>query len=90
VAHFVYTEGIGEQSANALVIYPNPVNDKLTLETQETIGTVEIYNLMGALVYSQESCGNKVEINTADWQRGVYFVHMMNDKVSETRKIVKE
>ena len=90
VAHFVYTEGIGEQSANALVIYPNPVNDKLTLEAQEPIGTVEIYNLMGALVYSQENCGNKVEINTADLQRGIYFIHMMNDKVSETRKIVKE
>ena len=90
VAHFVYTEGIDEQSANVLVIYPNPVNDKLTLEAQETIGTVEIYNLMGALVYSQESCGNKVEINIADLQRGVYFIHMMNDKVSETRKFVKE
>ena len=90
VAHFVYTEGIGEQSANALVIYPNPVNDKLTLEAQEPIGTVEIFNLMGALVYSQENCGNKVEINTADLQRGIYFIHMMNDKVSETRKFIKE
>jgi hypothetical protein len=90
VAHFVYTEGIGEQSANALVIYPNPVNDKLTLEAQEAIGTVEIYNLMGAMVYSQENCGNKAEIYIADLQRGVYFVHMMNDKVSETRKFVKE
>ena len=51
---------------------------------------MEIYNLMGALVYSQENCGNKVEINTADWQRGIYFVRMINDKVSETRKFVKE
>ena len=51
---------------------------------------MEIYNLMGALVYSQENCGNKAEINTAELQRGVYFIHMMNDKDSETRKIVKE
>jgi hypothetical protein len=60
------------------------------LEAQEAISTVEIYNLMGALVYSQENCGNKAEINTAELQRGVYFIHMMNDKDSETRKIVKE
>lgn len=90
VAHFVYTEGIGEQSANALVIYPNPVNDKLTLEAQEAIGTVEIYNLMGALVYSHENCGNKVEINIAELQRGIYFVrHISSDGVA-IRQVVKE
>ena len=90
VAHFEYTEGIGEQSANALVIYPNPVNDKLTVEAQEAIGTVEIYNLMGAVVYSQKNCGNKVEVNTTDLQSGIYFIRLMNDKVSETRRFVKE
>ncbi len=90
VAHFVYTEGIGEQSANALVIYPNPVNDKLTLEVQEAIVTVEVYNLMGALVYSQENCGNKVEINTSNLPSGIYYIHLMNDKVSETIRFVKE
>ena len=90
VAHFEYTEGVGEQSANSLVIYPNPVNDKLTVEAQESIGTVEIYNLMGAKVYSQKNCTNKVEINTADLQSGIYFIRMTNDKVSETRRFVKE
>ena len=90
VAHFEYTEGIGEQSANSLVIYPNPVSDKLTVESQDAIGTVEIYNLMGAVVYSQKNCGNKVEINTTDLQSGIYFIRLMNDKVSETRRFVKE
>ena len=90
VAHFIYTEGLGEQSTNALIIYPNPVNDKLTLEAQEPIGTVEIYNLMGALVYSQENCGNNVEINTADWQSGIYFLrHVSSDNVT-TRRFIKK
>ncbi len=90
VANLEYTEGVGEQSANSVIIYPNPVNDKLTVEAQETIGTVEIYNLMGAMVYSQKNCGNKVEINTADLQSGIYFIRLTNDKVSETRRFVKE
>jgi hypothetical protein len=90
VAHFEYTEGVGEQSVHSMVIYPNPVNDKLTIEAQEAIGTVEIYNLMGAVAYSQKKCGNKVEINTADLQSGIYFIRMRNDKVSETRKFIKE
>ena len=73
-----------------MVIYPNPVNDKLTLEAQDAIGTLEIYNLMGALVYSQENCGNKVEINTADLQRGVYFVRYISSDGVAIQRVVKE
>ena len=89
VAHFVYTEGIGEQSAHSLIIYPNPVDDKLTIEAQKAIGTVEIYNLMGALVYSQKNCGNKVEINTADMQSGIYFIHFISSDGVATRRVIK-
>lgn len=90
VAHLMYTEGVDEQSGNKTLIYPNPVNEKLTVEAEEALGTVEIYNLMGALVYSQKECANKVEINTSDLQSGIYFIRMTNDKTSEARRFVKE
>ena len=51
---------------------------------------MEIYNLMGTLVYSQKDCDNKVEINISDLQSGIYFIRLTNDKVSETRRFVKE
>ena len=89
VAHFEHTEGVGELSGSVL-IYPNPVNDKLTVEAQEAIGTVEIYNLMGALMYSQKGCGNMVEINTGNLTAGVYFIRLTNNKVTETRRFVKK
>ena len=89
VANLMYTEGIGEQNGSKILIYPNPINDKLTIEAQEAIGIVEIYNLMGTLVYSQKNCTNKVEINTADLQSGIYFVrHISSDGVS-IRRVVK-
>jgi hypothetical protein len=88
-ANLIYTVGLNELGSNILV-YPNPVNDKLTVEAQEAIGTVEIYNLMGALVYSQKDCGNKVEINTSNLQNGIYFIRLTNDNISETRRFVKE
>ena len=90
VAHLMYTEGVGEQSGNKTLIYPNPVNNKLTIEAEQALGTVEIYNLMGALVYSQKDCANKVEINTSDLTTGIYFIRMTNDKTSEARRFVKE
>ena len=90
VANLIYTVGVGEQTGNNITLYPNPVNDKLTIEAEATLGTVEIYNLMGALVYSQKGCTNKVEINTSDLQSGIYFIRMTNDNASETRRFVKE
>ena len=90
VANLIYTVGVGEQMGNNMTLYPNPVNDKLTIEAESALGTVEIYNLMGALVYSQKGCTNKVEINTSDLQSGIYFIRMTNDNASETRRFVKE
>ena len=90
VAHFMYTEGVGEQSASQTLVYPNPVNDKLTVEAKEAINNVEIYNLMGALVYSHKDNTNKVEIHTADLPSGIYFIRLTGNKISETRRFVKE
>ena len=89
VVHFEYTEGLGEQSVHSVVIYLNLVNDKLTVEAQETIGTVEIYNLLGATVYSQKSCGNKVEINTADLQSGIYILRQLFSDGVAIRRMMK-
>ncbi len=90
VANLIYTVGVGEQKGNNITLYPNPVNDKLTIEAEAALGTVEIYNLMGALVYSQKGCANKVEVNTSELQSGIYFIRLTNDNASETRRFVKE
>ena len=86
VAHLEYTEGVDEFGSKTL-IYPNPVNDKLTIEAHEAIGKVEIYNAMGALVYSQTNCAEKVEISTTDLPAGIYFVKVIGEK-SLTKKVV--
>ena len=86
VAHLEYTEGVDEFGSKTL-IYPNPVTDKLTIEAREAIGKVEIYNAMGALVYSQNDCTEKVEISTTDLPAGIYFVKVIGEK-SLTKKVV--
>jgi len=42
------------------------------------------------LVYSQKSCGEKVEITTADLPAGTYVVRMTTKNATETRRFVKE
>ena len=89
VAHLSYYDGVDEQ-ANRLLVYPNPVADKLTVQSNEPINTLEIYNLMGALVYSQNDCTNKTEIHTGDLPSGLYFIRLITTSGNETRRFVKE
>ena len=71
-------------------IYPNPVNDKLIIEANEAISNVEIYNLTGALVISQECNSEKVEMEVSELQSGVYFIRMTTANATEIRRFVKE
>ena len=89
-ANLVSTVGVGENSSNKVTLYPNPVSDKLTVEAGEAINKVEIYNLVGTLVYSQKNCASKVEITTSDLQSGIYFIRLTTKSASETRRFVKE
>lgn len=50
---------------------------------------MEIYDLMGAMVYSQKNCGNKVEINTADLQSGIYFIRYISSNGVAIRRMIK-
>jgi len=81
---FVVCSGFGVDEDEVIrvgvEVYPNPASDKLTIETQEPIGTLEIYNLMGVMVYSQSGCTNKVEIDISVLPSGVYFVRGISIK----------
>jgi len=67
-------------------VYPNPTVDKLTIESDDAIGTLEIYNLMGVLLHSKKDCDSKVEINVSTLPNGVYFVRTQQFR----KKFVKQ
>ena len=89
VAHLTYVQGVGEQGRSTM-LYPNPVSDKLIIESTEAIDRLEIYNLMGALVYSRTDCNDKVEIEVSDLPVGMYVIRMTTSSGLETRRFVKE
>lgn len=89
VANLVNTAGVDEQN-NQIMVYPNPVNDKLAVESSSDIDLIEIYDLKGNLVISKTDCANKVEIQTSDLPAGVYFIRLSTQKATETRRFVKE
>ncbi len=76
--------------SNALTIYPNPVQNELTIENNTaTIQNFEIINFMGQTVYSS-IIDKKVVIDMGQLAIGVYIVKLYSDKTALVRKFVKQ
>jgi hypothetical protein len=86
VAHFEYTEGIGESSIAAKV-YPNPTSGEITLEG-EGINHVRIVNAFGQTVYNAKVEGEQVRIDLSQMGKGIYMMHIEANGGQAVRKIV--
>ena len=68
-----------------VVLYPNPVNDLLNIETPLELQSVEIYNIQCQKVLSS----NQKQINVSDLAAGMYMVRIQDtDNNIATKKIV--
>ena len=78
---------VDEMAKETYHIYPNPVNDLLTI-VGNNIKQVDIYNTMGQLLKSVVCEDSMVHINVEDLQNGMYIVNVIdNNDVVSSRKI---
>lgn len=68
-------------------IYPNPVDDVLNIQTNETVRRIEIFNLQGALVMAFE--GHTNSINVSVLPTGTYVIRLTTDSGVSTQRFVK-
>ena len=69
---------------------PNPTGDFINLSATESIGNVEIYNLVGQKSLSSEISDTKGTIDISNLSRGVYIMNVAIDEKIGTYKIIKE
>ena len=86
--------GITENTnSNNISIYPNPSNGQfnVTVSSLQKSSSIEIYNSIGELVYSQKVINEQNTIELTNEANGLYFVKVMSDgKIVGTKKIIKE
>ena len=88
VAHFMYTEGIGEQQAD-VSLYPNPTQGEVTLEGEGLQG-VRIVNAFGQTVYNATVEGQQVRIDLSGMAKGIYVMHIGTANGETVKQIVVE
>jgi len=70
-------------------IFPNPANDKLTINFP-TKSDLEIINIRGQVVKSMKINDNYESINISDLSGGVYIIKVQSDKGVVVRKFIKQ
>ena len=69
---------------------PNPTGDFIYLSATESIGNVEIYNLLGQKSFSSDLGDNMGTIDISNLSSGIYIMNVAIDEKIGTYKIIKE
>jgi hypothetical protein len=82
-----FTVSINENKEIEISIYPNPTSDNINISSQQ-INKVEIYNISSQKVFEQTYNSNFITISTDNLKSGVYFVKIITESGSGTKKVI--
>ncbi|MDC8003607.1 M14 family zinc carboxypeptidase [Aureisphaera galaxeae] len=83
------TLAIGDNTTSAFSIYPNPVEDILSITTPLQNYTVEIFNLQGQLVSREKNNNGSKVLDYSNYATGVYLLKLSSEDTVQTFKIVR-
>ncbi|HUH26298.1 MAG TPA: T9SS type A sorting domain-containing protein [Flavobacterium sp.] len=80
--------------ASKLVLYPNPVNEILSITTKENIKIedITIYNANGKVIKPHQiyDIENGIQLNLQDLSAGIYLLHIKTNEGETVKKIIKK
>ncbi|RZL18976.1 MAG: T9SS type A sorting domain-containing protein, partial [Pedobacter sp.] len=79
-----------EFNVNQLRVYPNPVQDMLTIDYSETIQGVQVFNMLGQMVYNRNTNASQVKIDMSAMATGTYIVQMTVNGITKNVKVIKK
>lgn len=82
--------GLSSFETSNVKMYPNPTSSVFTIEANEVVESVSLYNVLGQEVLTKNPNSNSVSIDIANLQTGVYVVKTMIGGVSATSRIVRK
>ena len=71
-------------------LYPNPVNNRLQIESDKNIKMVELFDVQGRLLQSIFFDNNQTELDFAEKNTGLYLVKIHTEYGVKVQKIIKE
>ncbi len=83
------TMSVQDKFERNVQLYPNPVEDEMTIASLYQFDKYEIYNIEGRKLGEGIGEGTYTHLNTSYLPSGIYFVRVTADELSATIRIVK-
>jgi len=90
-----YYGGIGsgvneEKIRNTIKVYPNPASNKIIIDCNDLAKDkmISIFNIQGQVLFQKEFQQERIEIDIADYAKGIYFVKIKTANSIKTEKLI--
>jgi len=85
------TAGVDDNSFVNVSVYPNPSNSNWNFRTGNTVITsVEVFNLLGKRVVSQNNNSTEIVISTQGLTSGIYIARITTEQGVKSVKLIRE
>lgn len=85
-----HTQVLSKQAQQNILLFPNPVSDKLYIKTQDQNSTIEVYDISGRkhnVGYSRSDTYFILDIHALT--DGVYLIRIVDDESCRSERIIK-
>ena len=75
-----------------LSVFPNPVNDKVSIKIKDLQGNafIRVFDMYGRLLMQQSSSQSLTQLDMSKLSSGIYMIKVMNNGKESSMKVVKE
>jgi len=80
---------LSEHAQSNLSVYPNPASDQITVQSDELIFSVELYDLTGKQVRNLLPNSNETSVSLEGLENGVYTLKVNSEKGTSVKKIIR-
>ena len=81
---------IEENIFNNTLVYPNPATDMVNIKSDFEINSVMVYNYAGQIVANEQVNSKFYQINTSQYNAGIYFFRIETDEGTISKRIIVE
>jgi hypothetical protein len=74
----------------SVTVFPNPVVNELSIQSQTVLESIEIYNILGQLVYEKSLSSSNERIDLSQLSSGQYIAKIATQEGTLNKKIIKK
>lgn len=82
--------GVNNPEADSFTISPNPAIDIVKITANFTIRSVQIIDITGKVIRTEEKDDTFTTIDVGDLSKGFYFIKVKSDNITKVKKLIKE